>query len=582
MRLKTILILPLLLAFAYIPCLQAASIKLSCGREVRTGQQFMIKVTAQGVNGNISLSRDIPGCAMLGVQESSSYTSVTSDSRGNARVVSYKEIQILARAERPGHYRFGPVSAGGVKSNVVEYTVSGSSAGAASQTPVSQSFNGPVENDDVFIRASVSDKSPYIQQGVIYDLTLYTRVNISRFPDVNLPKFDNCTFEQLPENTRHNMGEAVVNGKTYKTFRLYSFVVYPSKSGTTTLKGSTATIPLSVFDELPVKINDVQLNVRDLPGMDTNKDVNGVGEYNVSMNVLTKQFRTGEAGKVSFTVKGMGNPAFVSMPTDFASLLPDGFKLIKTESNISKTVITGGVDATITLDCYILPSKTGDFEIPSVTFTFFNTKTGEWYTRKTKAVKLNVAQGSQTSGADEDENLTLDSELQETGELSADYSFYLGNVVYWLLYILPVVAMLISLALYRRHLALLSDPDKLKLRRANSVARRRLREAANAMKRNDKDLFYDETLKALWGYLSDKLGIPTSDLSRQNISAELSKIGVSPEVAKETIEFIDDCEFAKYGSSADMDMQSVYDKASRLIDSLENEINKVDNPTQNR
>ena len=337
-----------------------------------------------------------------------------------------------------------------------------------------------------------------------------------------------------------------------------------------------------MFDELPVKINDVQLNVRDLPGMDTNKDVNGVGEYNVSMNVLTKQFRTGEAGKVSFTVKGMGNPAFVSMPTDFASLLPDGFKLIKTESNISKTVITGGVDATITLDCYILPSKTGDFEIPSVTFTFFNTKTGEWYTRKTKAVKLNVAQGSQTSGADEDENLTLDSELQETGELSADYSFYLGNVVYWLLYILPVVAMLISLALYRRHLALLSDPDKLKLRRANSVARRRLREAANAMKRNDKDLFYDETLKALWGYLSDKLGIPTSDLSRQNISAELSKIGVSPEVAKETIEFIDDCEFAKYGSSADMDMQSVYDKASRLIDSLENEINKVDNPTQNR
>lgn len=567
MLFKTRYILLLTLALACLPALRGASIRISCsgGGRYAVGQQFAFIVSMEDVNGNVSVSRNIPGCAYVGVNQSSSFTSVTTDGRGNARMTSSKTMEIVVQATQPGTYTFGPVSAGGVRSNTVSYEISGSAAAK----PAPSSVDIPGENSDVIIRASVSDKNPYVQQGVVYDVTMYTRVAVN-WPQLNYPKFENCTYELVPDNQTHDFRRVTLNGKDYMALDLYSMIVYPSKAGKAVLAGGDAVVPLPPFDEARINVNDIEIDVRDLPGISEHKDVNGVGEYDVSMQLLSKAVRTGEAAKVRFTIKGKGNPAFVSLPDNLGDLLPAGFKLLKSESEIKKDVTASGVTATINFDCYVIPSKAGDYEIPSLTFTFFNPGKGEWYTRSTDAVQISVAQGSQAHEGDD--SLVFDSALQDTGDVAESHTYFISSLVYWLCYMVPLVALVLVLVLYRRRLELRSDPGLMKHRLANSVARRRLRAAASAMKKGDADRFYDETLKAVWGYLGDKLGIPTSDLARDNINVRLLEAGVSGAVAEDAISFIDDCEFAKYGSSAGGDMQQTYDRAARLIDTLETEL----------
>lgn len=560
------------MALLCLPVLQAASIRLSTrgGGSYSVGQRFTIVISMENVNGNVSVANDIPGCTLLGANQTSSMTSVTSDGRGNARMTSSKTVEIAVRADKPGSYTFGPVNAGGVRSNTVSYTISGSASQAApARTPLTVP---DAADTDVIIRADVSDKTPYVQQGIIYDVTLYTRVAVN-WPKLNYPKFENCTFDLLPDTQNHDFKRVTIGGKDYIAHHLYSMIVYPSKTGNAVLTGGDAVVPLPPFDEARIDVNDIDIKVRDLPGIADRKDVNGVGSYAVSMEVLSKGFRTGEVAKVRFTVKGNGNPSFVSLPDNLADLLPDGFKLMKSETDIKKDVTTSGVDATITFDCHIIPSKAGDYELPAMTFTFFDPKKGEWYTRSTASVKVNVAQGTQAHEGDD--SLVFVSELQDTADLAEKHTYLLSSLVYWLCYIVPLAVLVLALALYRKRLALLADPELLKHKKANSMARKRLRVAAVAMTKNDTDRFYDEMLKAMWGYLSDKLVIPTSDLTRGNINSELTRVGVSPQVSQDTISFIDDCEFARYGSAAGADMRQAYDKATTIINTLEAEMKKT-------
>lgn len=567
MLFKTRYILLLTLALACLPALRGASIRISCsgGGRYAVGQQFSFIVSMEDVNGDVSVSRNIPGCAYVRVNQSSQFTSITSDGRGNARMTSSKTVEIVVQAAQPGTYTFGPVSAGGVRSNTVSYEISGSAA--AKPTP--SSVDIPGENSDVIIRASVSDKNPYVQQGVVYDVTMYTRVAVN-WPELNYPKFENCTYELVPDNQTHDFRRVTLNGKDYMALDLYSMIVYPSKTGKAVLAGGDAVVPLPPFDKARINVNDIEIDVRDLPGISEHEDVNGVGDYDVSMQLLSKAVRTGEAAKVRFTVKGKGNPAFVSLPDNLEGLLPDGFKLLKSESEIKKEVTASGVTATIFFDCYVIPSKEGDYELPPFSFTFFDPAKGEWYTRVTESVQISVAQGTQAHEGDD--SLVFDASLQDIGDAADSHTYFISSPIYWLWYVVALAALVLALVLYRRRLELRSDPELLKHRQANSVARRRLRAAAAAMKKGDADSFYDEMLKAVWGYLGDKLGIPISDLSRGNISAELLDAGVCPETAEDTISFIDDCEFAKYGSYAGADMRHAYDNATRLINSLESEL----------
>ena len=147
---------------------------------------------------------------------------------------------------------------------------------------------------------------------------------------------------------------------------------------------------------------------------------------------------------------------------------------------------------------------------------------------------------------------------------------------FWLWFIVPLLLLFAGVVMYRRYVSLHADMADFNSRRADKLARRRLRKAAAAMKRDDSEAFYDELLIALWGYLGDKLKMPTSELMRDNIRQVLSSRGISENAIDTLIGIIDDAEFAKYSSaSGEESLHKAYDRSASVINNLENEFKKL-------
>lgn len=572
----------IILTFITIWCLlPAAAAKLTVSQQgsgtYSVGQTFSISIRIDNPGNSDRLPNgfSVPGCAIIS-QSVSSMSSVVSDSKGRPVLKEVKTVNLLVSAVQPGNYSFN-AAAGTLKSNTINYRITGSgqtppasrSNPSAPAPAMNYTLPDGVNKDDVMILATVSNHNPYTQQGILYTVKLFTRVSLTQFPDLNYPKFENCTYEILPDSGTHELQRESLNGIPYMSVELYSMIVYPSKPGKAKLIGADNTVHLDYFTDIQVKTNDIEINVKELPDLATHSDINGVGGYNVKAELLTGQLRSGEVAKVRFTVSGTGNPSFVSMP-DIHSLLPDGVKFIRSESAIDKKPAPDGINATITFDYTLLPSKAGDFTLPGVEFTFFDPKTGQWYTRTTDPLQLNVQVGA--AHESDDDSLVFDKELQESAAPVDASPFFINSIAYWLIYVVLAVALVAVLSFYRKRLALLADRNALKHKRAGSVARTRLKAAAKAMKAGNTQLFYDEMLKAMWGYLGDKLMMPTSELTRSNISSNMQAIGVAPERTEAAIDFIDTCEFAKYATAAGTDMSGIYASAVALIDSLEREI----------
>ena len=150
-------------------------------------------------------------------------------------------------------------------------------------------------------------------------------------------------------------------------------------------------------------------------------------------------------------------------------------------------------------------------------------------------------------------------------------SFFVSSPLYWLWYIIPLLSLIEILRIYRKQLKARANVQLMKTKKAGKVAKKRLKQAKVYMLKHENSNFYNETLKALWGYLSDKLGIPVSNLNKENISLELDKYGASEDLVKEILDILNECEFAQYApEQTDSQMESIYKNTSDVMDKLEN------------
>jgi hypothetical protein len=110
-------------------------------------------------------------------------------------------------------------------------------------------------------------------------------------------------------------------------------------------------------------------------------------------------------------------------------------------------------------------------------------------------------------------------------------------------------------------------------RKAGKVAGKRLKEAEKCLKEKQSDKFYEEILKALWGYLSDKLNIPVSELTRNSIINALTEKGIAEAEINNLSAILDKCEFARFApSSSPEEAEKIYEEASGFIKLVENQI----------
>lgn len=570
-------------------------------RQVVQGNKFQISFSLRNAEGNGFKAPEVGGCKLLyGPSKSSSYSSQWVN--GVSSSSSSEEYTMVYRADQAGKYTVGSatVSVGGKQYSTKPFTIEilppdrsaqqGNNRGSQSvqiDNANTQTAGKQVSSKDLFVRIILSKSNVYEQEAVVCTIKLYTKYQISQFIANIQPSYNGFLIEELPVSPNLNEIEHV-NGENYMVAELKKCILFPQQSGKLTITSGTYDVTVVQYEQfrtpfgimrqpvekqLQVKSNTSSVNILPLPEPKPASFNGAVGNFTVSTEIKPQVLKTYEAATYSYIIRGSGNIKYLKSPTIG---FPSQFDVYDPQNNINAKPSGNTVSGTVTIDYTFIPQFVGKYEIPGTEFTYFNPATRKYETLTTQKYDLTVAKGSGAAsqapkGGIEQKNRDI---LHiKTGDLhlKQEHSYAVEGFGYWLWYIVPLILLAAVLFYYRKALKARSDMQLMRTKRANKVAQKRLRAAKQWMRAGDKNKFYAEVLTALWGYLSDKIQIPVSELNKENISAELTNYGATDEVIAAVIEVLNNCEFAQYAPElSGNDMESIYSAAADAMDKLEN------------
>lgn len=582
----------------------AASVRLSVEsgrgrREIGVGDLFYIFYEVSDTESAPEKPASVPGAKVMYFDRTGSSSSFTSVNGKTSQTFSYTYTLTL-RAQKEGNYTFGPVTVGGVKSNAVSYTIGAAEAPRQQQTPGGNqspsaddrqdSNSGPKfigkGDGNLFLKADVSRTSAYEQEALVYTVKLFTTYDAIKFIGAtSAPKFEGFVVEES-KDVSNSLTYETYQGKTYATAVIARYIIFPQMEGDLKVIGNTYTVSvdereyyhdpffgsMSVAKPLQLNVtpNDLTVSVKSLPKPAPANFSGGVGQFKIVSELPSRNFMSNQAASIVYTVSGTGNLKYVKLP-DLNTLYPSQLEVYSPTPDVKATVGKTNVSGTARFDYSFMPLEAGSFTIPAVELVYFNPQTGKYETSEAKGYTVNVGKGKGSERSQTKGRLSFDRSLMSVGDnLSMTHTPYVERFPYWLIYIIPVVLLFCAVVYYRAYLKANADFLAVRSRKASKMARMRLKKAAGCIRRRSVDEFYDEMLAALWGYLGDKLKMPTSELNRQNVSETLYGRSIPEKEINELIELIDDCEFAKYApESTKEDMQPVYDRGVSTINDLE-------------
>ena len=541
-------------------------------------------------------------------QSSSSSTSIINGVRTSSKTLTFTCI-LRPKAEGTFTIPAATITADGalmtskeLKIKVLPADQRGSqSQQAASQGRGAASQSGQISDDDLFIIASVNKKKVYEQEAVLLTYKIYTTVNLTnvsgKMPD--LKGFHTQEME-MPKGNREFELEHY-NGRNYRTIVWSQYVLFPQQSGqleipSITFEGTVAQRvqnydPFEAFFnggssyvnvQKPIRTPKLTIDVSPLPSGKPASYYGGVGDFSVSSTISTTELKEDEAVTLKLVISGTGNMKLIKTPE---VKFPADFEVYDPKVDNKFTLKTGGLSGNKVIEYLAIPRHAGNYTIPPVEFSYFDVKSGSYKTLTTPEYTLAVAKGSGSSSSapvgyvSKEELRLLGQDVRYINLGEALYhpkgAYLYGTMGYWLWYIIPFAAFLIIVVVYRKQAVENANIAKVKTKKASKVATRRLKMAKQKMREGDKAGFYDEVLKALWGYLGDKLSMPVSELSKDNISTKLADRQVPETLVEECLVLVGECEFARYAPSlSNASEAQIYDKVNALMDELENAIRR--------
>ena len=468
--------------------------------------------------------------------------------------------------------------------------------GGGSSSSRGQIAGSRITDKDLFITATASKTTVYEQEAILLTYKVYTSVNLRQLME-DMPDMKGFQMQeiQLPQQKQYSMEH--YNGRNYNTIIWRQYVLFPQQTGkleipAVTFDGVVAqqTISDDPFDaffngggyiEVKKKIvaPKVVINVKPLPVKPANFS-GGVGEFTMTSSINAKEVKTNDAVTIKLTINGAGNMKLITSPE---VKFPEDFEVYDPKVTNNFDVSRAGLSGTQTIEYLAIPRHAGNFTIPPVEFVYFDLKSQSYKTLKTEAYDLKVEKGK--GNADQviadftnKENVKVlgqDVRFIKLGDttLTPKGEVFFGTMGYWLGYLIPFIVFVALVVFFRKQAAENANVAKVKTKKANKVATKRMKLAGKLLAENKKNEFYDEVLKALWGYISDKLSIPVSQLSKDNIEAELTKHGVAEDVTKTFINALNECEFARYAPGDENEaMDKVYATSVDAIGKMENSI----------
>ncbi|MCQ4875440.1 MULTISPECIES: BatD family protein [Odoribacteraceae] len=456
-----------------------------------------------------------------------------------------------------------------------------------------------ITDDDLFLRMEVSRNSLYVGESLTATLKVYARVNLVDVQGKKIPPFDGFLTEDV-KIPQIRLEREEYNGKIYdRVGVLQKTILFPQHAGTLTIdpyelicvvRQRVAGRSNSIFDDffgqsrdvrVICKSKPVKITVKPLPEAGKPLGFSGmVGTLAMTTSTSTDTLRANDALTYKVVLRGTGNMKLleapkISFPHDFDVYDPKVIKDIN------------GTSGTVTFEYLVIPRYAGEYKIPAVQYSYFDPQSGTYKILTGKEYTVRVAKGNE-SGQGTGEAALQSFKKEDVRMLGQDIRYiktgksdlrqrgvqYFATMEYWLSFLIPFVLFVVGMILNRRRIKANADLVRVKSKTANKMAQKRLRAASVAMKAGNSELFYQEVLNALWGYVSYKLNISASELNRDNISEHLTRRGADTTLIQGFIEVLDHCEYARYapGANQDEEMDKVYKDSLSIIMKLDKAI----------
>ena len=600
-------IILLLMMLGYHVHVDAQHISVSAPSHVAAGENFRVAYTIN--------TSDVEEFRMGGVQDgleviAGPYTSSQSSYQminGHTSSSSSVTITYTLYAAKNGSFTIGAshALAGGkrLSSRPVKIQVSGHAQrtnGAPNMhgqnsydQPRMRSAGSAISGSDLFIKVSASKKRVHEQEPILLTYKVYTQVELTQL-EGKMPDLKGFHTQEVPLPQQKTFHTETVNGRPYKCVTWSQYVMYPQMTGSLqipsiTFKGIVVqqnrnVDPMEAFFnggsgyvevKKDIKAPGITLQVDPLPQRPANFS-GGVGKFNISASLDKKEVKAGEPITLRVVVGGIGNLKLLKQPV---VNFPKDFDKYDAKVTDKTRLTANGVEGNMVYDFLAVPRNQGSYTIPSVELTYYDTGKNAYKTIKTQPFKVEVEKGDGTSGESEDfasQDKDIHTIKLGKAEQHKANEMFFGSFGYWISLLMPLIAFVVLLIVFRRRAIENADIVKKRSNRAGKIATKRLRLANKLMLQGKQGEFYDEVMRALWGYMSYKLNMPAEKLNRDNIRETLGRHFVDDATIEKFTTALDECEFERYApGDAAGNMNRTFESAMTAIMDIENAINEA-------
>ena len=586
--------------------LSQAQISVSAPSKVSAGENFRIAYTINTQDVEDFRAGNIPsGLELIAgpyTSQQSSYQMIN----GHASSSSSITFTFTVYAGKNGSFVVPPAHARvrgkWVASRPVRITVSGRARNSGGAPQMHQDAGGQQEeiaaagsaitSKDLFIKVTANKYRVHEQEPVLLTYKVYTLVDLTQL-EGKMPDLTGFHSQEIPLPQQKSFHVERVNGRPYRCVTWSQYLMYPQMTGalkipSITFKGIVVqqnrnVDPFEAFFNGGSGYVEVKRNIV-APGVDIQVDPlpakpvgfsGGVGKFSISAKLDKKEVKAGDPITLRVVISGTGNLKLIKQPVvEF----PNGFDKYDPKVTDKTKLTNAGVGGSMVYDYLAVPRNQGKYTIPSVSFIYYDVDANAYKTLHTQPFTVNVAPGDGKSSS-EDFNNPVDNDIHALKNGPSDTTsvgdFFLGSAAYWVSLLLPLIAFVVLLILFRRRAIENADIVKMRGKRANKIARRRLKRASRLMFEHNSAEFYDEVLRALWGYVSYKLNMPVESLSKENIKEKLASRGVNDEIIGKFISALEECEFERYAPGDEAgNMEKTFQSAMTAIIEIEDVMKK--------
>ena len=444
----------------------------------------------------------------------------------------------------------------------------------------------------MFIKVTANKRRVHEQEPVLLTYKVYTLVDLTQL-EGKMPDLTGFHSQEIPLPQQKSFHVERVDGRPYRCVTWSQYLMYPQMTGSLqipsiTFKGIVVqqnrnVDPFEAFFNGGSGYVEVKRNIV-APGLSVQVDPlpakplgfsGGVGRFNITASLSSKEVKAGSPITLRVVVGGTGNLKLIKQPVvEF----PKGFDKYDPKVTDKTKLTNAGIGGNMVYDFLVVPRNQGKYTIPAVSFIYYDVDANAYKTLHTQSFVVNVTPGD-GKGTTESFDKMADNDIRSIkGGASTNATggkIFFDSVAYWVCLLVPLLAFVILLIVFRRRAIENGDVVKMRGKRANKIARKRLKRASKLMFEHNTAEFYDEILRTLWGYVSFKLNMPVESLSRDNIREKLAQRGVGEDIIDKFMSALEECEYERYAPGDEAgNMEKTFQSAMTAIVDIEDVMRK--------